>query len=82
MELIELRMDAALWFISAIFREDKFLVLQYRDRSRIEQLSRQHKGQLRIVDDKSAYLPLPSQNLTPDQMFALVKSIVAAPAKR
>jgi transcription-repair coupling factor (superfamily II helicase) len=82
MELIELRMDAALWFISAIFREDKFLVLQYRDRSRIEQLARQHKGQLRIVDDKSAYLPLPAQNLTPDQMFALVKSIVAGPAKR
>lgn len=82
MELIELRMDAALWFISAIFREDKFLVLQYRDRSRIEQLARQHKGQLRIVDDKSAYLPLPAQNLTPDQMFALVKSIVAGPVKR
>ena len=76
MELIELKMDAALWFISAIFREDKFIVFQYRDRSRIEQLARQHKNKLRIVDDKSAYLPLPSLTIDADPLFALVKSVL------
>ncbi len=76
LELIELKMDAAVWFISAIFREDKFMVFQYRDRGRIEQLARQHKGQLRIVDDKAAYLPLPPQPLDPDQLHALVKSVL------
>ena len=76
MELIELKMDAALWFISAIHREDKFMVFQYRDRARIEQLARQQKGKLRIVDDKAAYLPLPALNLSGDQMFDLVKSVL------
>jgi transcription-repair coupling factor (superfamily II helicase) len=75
-ELIELKMDAAIWFIAAIFREDKFLVFQYRDRGRIEQLARQHKGQLRIVDDKSVYLPLSPQLTDPDQIFALVKAVL------
>jgi transcription-repair coupling factor (superfamily II helicase) len=76
LELIELKMDAALWFIGAIYREDKFVVFQYRDRGRIQQLARQLKGQLRIVDDKSAYLPLPSLDMDPDQLFALVKSVL------
>jgi transcription-repair coupling factor (superfamily II helicase) len=76
LEMIELKMDAALWFIAAIFREDKFVVFQYRDRSRIEQLARQHKGQLRVVDDKSAYLPLSNVHMDADQLYALVKSVL------
>jgi transcription-repair coupling factor (superfamily II helicase) len=74
--IVELKMDATLWFISAIFREEKFLVFHYRDRSRIEQLARQHPGKIRIVDDKSAYLPLPANLTDPDQIFALVKSVL------
>jgi transcription-repair coupling factor (superfamily II helicase) len=74
--IVELKMDATLWFISAIFREEKFLVFHYRDRSRIEQLARQHPGKIRIVDDKSAYLPLPANVTEPDQIFALVKSVL------
>ena len=79
LEIIELKMDAALWFVSSIYREDKFLVFQYRDRGRIEQLARQQKGQLRIVDDKSAYLPVPAPLLSssdPDALFHLAKSVL------
>ncbi|WP_425613783.1 transcription-repair coupling factor [Anatilimnocola sp. NA78] len=73
---VELKMDAALWFVSAIFREEKFVVFQYRDRGRMEQLARQNPGKVRIVDDKSSYLPLPAKVTEPDQIFAWVKSVL------
>jgi transcription-repair coupling factor (superfamily II helicase) len=58
LQVAELRMDATLWSIRSIGIEDEFLAFHYTDRRRIEQLSRSHNGNLRIVDSTSCYWPL------------------------
>jgi transcription-repair coupling factor (superfamily II helicase) len=78
MTLAELKMDAALWNITAIQMEDQFVVFRYANRARIEQLARNHKGKLRIVDDKSAYLPILPEQREPTRLLRLVKSVLRA----
>jgi len=81
LDLTELKMDAALWRISMIFVEGEFVVLRYDDRPRIEQLVRQHKSKLRLVDEQSVYLPLPHDLTEKDRIWRIVKSVLrpAAP---
>jgi transcription-repair coupling factor (superfamily II helicase) len=79
MSLAELKMDAALWQVSEIFIENNFVVFRYDRKARIEHLAKLQKGRLRIVDDKSAYLPLPPGTSDPDAIFDLVKSILRPP---
>jgi transcription-repair coupling factor (superfamily II helicase) len=77
--LAELKMDAATWQISAIFVENDFVVFRYDNRQRIEQLARQHKGKLRVVDEKSAYLPLPKDLTDTDRIWRITKSLLRLP---
>jgi transcription-repair coupling factor (superfamily II helicase) len=79
LELAELRMDAAVWQISAIYVEDQFLVFRYDDRQRIEQLVRQHAGKLRLVDEKRVYLPLPKDLSDRDRLWRIAKSVLRPP---
>ncbi|MFV1964915.1 MAG: transcription-repair coupling factor [Pirellulaceae bacterium] len=55
LDLAELRLDAAIWQVSAIYVEREDLVFKYTNRQRIEQLARRHR-RLRVVDDQSCYL--------------------------
>jgi transcription-repair coupling factor (superfamily II helicase) len=77
--LAEMKMDAATWQISAIFLENDFVVFRYGNRQRIEQLARQHKGKLRVVDEKSAYLPLPKDLTDSDRIWRITKSLLRPP---
>ena len=72
-------MDAAIWQISAIFIEEEFVVFRYDNRPRIEQLARQHKGKLRIVDEQSVYLPLPKDLTDSDRIWRIVKALLRPP---
>ncbi len=74
--LAELKMDAVVWQIGSISIEEQFIVLGYSNRQRIEQLARRRGGQLRIVDERSAYLPIPKGFMTPDKLLALAKSVL------
>lgn len=74
--LTELKMDAAVWQVSAIVLEEKFMVFRFANRKRIEQLARKHRGQLRIVDDRSAYFPWPSATMSPQSLLALAKHVL------
>ena len=74
--LAELRLEAAVWQLSALFVETGFLVLRYSQRSRIDQLAKAHKGRLRVVDDQSAYWRLPPQTVSADDLLQLVKSVL------
>ncbi|MEX2174534.1 MAG: transcription-repair coupling factor [Pirellulaceae bacterium] len=76
--LVELKMDASVWQISAILLEEQFVVLRYGNRKRIEQLAALRRGQLRVVDYKSAYVPIPKGFRSPDKLLALVKSVLRA----
>ncbi len=79
LELTGLKMDAATWRISAIYIEGQFVVFKYDDRQRVEQLARLHKGKLRIVDERSAYLPLPHNLTETDRVWRIVKSVLRPP---
>jgi transcription-repair coupling factor (superfamily II helicase) len=74
--LAELKMDAAAWQISSIFLEDGFVVFRYEDRQRIEQLARLHGRRLRIVDERSAYLPLDRAERTPERLLATIQAVL------
>jgi transcription-repair coupling factor (superfamily II helicase) len=76
LDVTELKMDAAVWHISSIFLEKQFVVFRYDNRQRIEQLVRQHKGKLRLVDEQSVYLPLPAGDVDVDRIWRIVKSVL------
>ncbi|GIX00072.1 MAG: transcription-repair-coupling factor [Pirellulaceae bacterium] len=57
LQIGELRIDAALWFLKSMRVEDNYLVLAYTNRQRIEHLARLHEGRMRIVDQSHAYWP-------------------------
>jgi transcription-repair coupling factor (superfamily II helicase) len=80
LDLTALKMDAALWHISSIYIEGQFVVFKYDNRQRIEQLVRQQKGKLRLVDDRSVYLPLPNDISDKDRIWRIVK-VVLRPAE-
>jgi transcription-repair coupling factor (superfamily II helicase) len=72
----QLKIEAAIWQISEIYREDRYLVFRYTNRSRIEQLARLGGGKLRVVDDSSAYLPIPEDVTDSDAIQETAKSVL------
>ncbi len=76
LELCRVKLEATVWQIRAIFLEDRYLGIRFGNRDRIEQLSKQNKGVLRVVDHETAYLPLKTTAIPPDRMLALLKSIL------
>ncbi len=76
LELAELRIDAAVWQISAVYVEEEYLVFRFGDRRRIQQLARLRGGRLRIVDNSSAYLPAEQEVTDPGAILALAKSVL------
>ncbi|MEM9410547.1 MAG: transcription-repair coupling factor [Planctomycetota bacterium] len=76
LKLCELKLEATVWQIRAIFIEDKFLGIRFSNRDRFEQLVNKRKGIVRIVDEETAYVTLKSTAIPPNKMLALVKSIL------
>jgi len=74
--LARLRILAHRWKIRSIHLEDSYAVLGYSDRARIERLRGKIKGRLRIVDDRSAYLPLPPEETAADRVVSRLKSVL------
>ena len=55
----ELRIMAEYWQIARVYVEHEYAVLTYRSARRIEALAKHNKpGRIRVVDDRSAYVPL------------------------
>ena len=76
LQLAEIRLEAAIWQLTSISLEDRFLRIQYVDRQRIEQLSRNTNGALRIVDQKSAYMTIPAGMKSDHSLIDFVKSVL------
>ncbi|HZZ29129.1 MAG TPA: transcription-repair coupling factor [Pirellulales bacterium] len=72
----QLRIAAAQWHIASIGREEGYLVFQYANRLKIEELNRLNNNRLRIVDDRSAYLPLKGHKIDADSLLALAESVL------
>ncbi len=78
--LAELKIDAAVWQVEMIRLEeqdgDDFVVLEYVDRGRIQQLSKMTNGRLRVVDDRCAYIPLQCDINDAPSVLAATKSVL------
>ena len=75
LELAELRLDAAVWQITAISMEGPHMVFRYADRRRAEQLARR-RPDLRVVDERSCYLKVAEQVGDPQALLATAKSVL------
>ncbi len=74
--LAKLRIWAYGWQIESIHLEEGFIVFGYGVRRRVEQLAKKSGGKLRVVDDKSAYLPIDKGLTDSDQVISAVQSLL------
>ena len=74
--LAELRIWAHAWGVHDIHLEESYAVFGYTQRPRIEQLAARAKGRLRVVDDRTAYLPLGNVLPSADEILSAVKSML------
>jgi transcription-repair coupling factor (superfamily II helicase) len=74
--LAEIRIAAHRWQITTIHLENDFAVFRYASAGRIRELAATNGGKLRIVDGKSAYLPLEKGVAHQKSVLAQVKSLL------
>jgi transcription-repair coupling factor (superfamily II helicase) len=71
----ELRVMAEGWNLSRIHVEGEYAVLTYRSARRIEELARKNPGMIRVVDERTAYVPL-EERRPAAEVAAVVKSLL------
>lgn len=76
LDVAHLRVAAGHWLVTSIHREDSYLVLNYASGSRVRDLAAQCGGRLRIVDGRSAYLPLDPESRSPEGMLRVAKALL------
>ena len=76
LQLMELRLLAHAWRIHTIRLEDQFVAFDYASSRRIEDLARAAGKQLRVADGKTAYLPMEKEVVSPEEIFAKIKSLL------
>ncbi len=76
LELKDLQILALRWHIDDIHLEGKYVVFGYRNLRKIRQLALSGVTQLRIVDDRYAYLVLPNEKMLVDELLVLLKSVL------
>jgi transcription-repair coupling factor (superfamily II helicase) len=74
--LAELRIWAHAWGVQDIHLEDNYAVFVYTKKPLIEKLALRDKGKLRVVDHRTAYLPLGHSLPEADEILAAVKSML------
>ena len=74
--LAEMRIDAHHWRIQSIHLEDRYAVLRYASTRQIRQLAALSGDRLRVVDERSAYLPLPEEVREPDRILKHLKLLL------
>ncbi|RIK82297.1 MAG: transcription-repair coupling factor [Planctomycetota bacterium] len=76
LSLVDLRLAAARWRIEQVHVEDRYLVLTYRWRAKIDELAKKSRGRLRVVDERSAYLPLADGIQSSEQVLSAAKALL------
>jgi transcription-repair coupling factor (superfamily II helicase) len=71
----ELRILAEGWQVGRLHVEGEYAVLTYRSARRIEELARRHPGRIRVVDERTAYVPL-EERLPAAEVAAVVRSLL------
>jgi transcription-repair coupling factor (superfamily II helicase) len=75
-EIKELQLAAQNWQIDEIRREGLFAVFGYRHPGKIRELAEVCAADLRVVDDRHAYLPLKSGETDPEVLFNRIRSLL------
>jgi len=76
LQMSQLRIDAHRWGIKSINLEERYVVFWYSSEPRIRRLASAVKGRLRVVDGRSAYLPLGKELTDPAKIIENVKSLL------
>jgi len=76
LSLARVRLWAHRWRIASIHLEDGFAVFGYTSRKKVEELAARQPGRLRIVDERSAFLPLDPELTDADAIGRQVKSLL------
>jgi len=72
----ELRIVAERWGLARMHVEHEYIVLTYRSAMKMETLARRHPGWFRVVDDRTAYIPLEEKNPKGAVVAGLLKSLL------
>ncbi len=62
----ELRIRAEQWQVSRVHIEGEFAVFTFRSARKIQELARRKPGQIRVVDERTAYVPLDEIRTAPE----------------
>lgn len=76
LEFAEIRIAAHHWQIASIHLENQYAVFVYSSARHIQQLAALSGGRLRVVDGRSAYLPLEKEVARPELLLREVKSLL------
>ncbi|MBN2476379.1 MAG: transcription-repair coupling factor [Pirellulales bacterium] len=76
MRLSEVRIAAHHWQIDAIRMEQPYVVFSYTSGGKIRRLASRPGSRLRVVDNRSAYLPLGQEVASTDAILEAVKSLL------
>jgi transcription-repair coupling factor (superfamily II helicase) len=76
LSLAQTRIAAHRWQIDSIHIEDHYAVFGYTSSREIHQLAAETGGRLRVVDGRSAYLPLGKEVAQPDAILQEIKSLL------
>ncbi len=76
LELAEVRIAAHRWRIKSIHLEPPYAVFSYTAPSLIQKLASQNGGRLRVVDSRTAYLPLEYGVSHPEAVFGEIKALL------
>ncbi|HEY3393701.1 MAG TPA: transcription-repair coupling factor, partial [Lacipirellulaceae bacterium] len=76
LELARLRIWAHAWGVQEIRIEDRYALLAYTSREKLEPLVKRAEGRLRVADQRSAYLLLAGPLSDAQMIFAEVKSLL------
>jgi hypothetical protein len=71
----ELQLAARKWQVENIHLEDGYAVFEFRKTGYLKQLKRISEADLRDVDDRTGYLPLPRE-FEPDGLLETLKSVL------
>ncbi|AGA30514.1 transcription-repair coupling factor [Singulisphaera acidiphila] len=75
----ELRILAERWQLERIHVEDEYVVLTYRNPKRIATLAKLHPGRVRVVDEKTAYVPIEEKRPHGSVVVGIVKPLLQVP---
>ena len=72
----EIRLLCVKWHVAGVHRDGPDVVFSYRNRKRIEELTKRSAFRLKVVDDKAAYLRLVLEEEPPEGMYELLKHLL------